>query len=57
MYIPKATYETPGTAIECYIPYYLVLRGIEYDVIWNWNSGVLRNGGVTTKSCGRNFNC
>jgi hypothetical protein len=57
MYTPKATYEEPGTSIECYISYYLMLKGIEYEVAWNWNSGILRDGGRTTKSCGRNFSC
>ena len=56
-YMPKASNEWPGVAIECYIPYYLVLRGIEYEVAWNWNSGVYEGNGRTRKTCDRPFNC
>ncbi|CAF3796516.1 unnamed protein product [Adineta steineri] len=44
-------------AIECTVSYYLVLHGLEPEILWTWQQNVLRVGGAHSKDCGRPFNC
>jgi len=44
-------------AIECLVSYYLVLHGLEPEILWTWQQNVLRPGGGHSKDCGRPFNC
>lgn len=52
--------DTPNTdpcAIECWTSYYLVLHGLEPEILWTWQQNVLRAGGAHSKTCGTPFNC
>ncbi|UJR22410.1 hypothetical protein I4U23_025470 [Adineta vaga] len=52
--------DTPGAgdcAIECLVNYYLVLHGLDPEILWTWQQNVLRSGGGHSKTCGQPFNC
>ena len=44
-------------AIECLVSYYLVLHGLEPEILWSWQQNVLTSGGSHHKDCGQPYNC
>jgi len=44
-------------AIECLVSYYLVLHGLEPEILWTWQQNVLTRGGSHHKKCGQPYNC
>ncbi|CAF1273991.1 unnamed protein product [Didymodactylos carnosus] len=44
-------------AIECLVGYWMILRGIEFEVWWGWQQNVVRRDGGLAKDCRQGFDC
>ena len=44
-------------AVECFVGYYLSLRGIPFEISWHWGQNLLRRSGDQAKACDEGFNC
>ncbi|CAF1171581.1 unnamed protein product [Didymodactylos carnosus] len=44
-------------AIECLVGYWMILRGIEFEVWWEWQQNIVRRGGGLAKDCPQGFDC
>ena len=61
-HLPEGTkyeqcYQDVTCAIECFVSYYLSLRGIDWEISWHWGQDLLRRNGAVAKDCPQGFNC